>query len=356
VSDSSRFVIAFGTDTYGDGVQNPLLVSWSDQENITVWEPLATNQAGNFPLSQGSFIVAAVQARQEILILTDTAIYSMQYVGPPYVWSFQLLASNISIMSQNACVTVNNVTYWMGKEKFYMYGGRVETLPCTLREYVFKDINFLQSEQIFAGSNEGYNEVWFFYPSASSTYIDKYVIYNYLENVWSYGTLSRTAWLDGAIRVPPMALNFVPSSNYSNSALLYHETGVDNGEENPPLPIYSYIQSSDFDIGDGHNFGFVWRILPDLTFNGSRINRPSVTMSVRPRQNPGSPYGSADSPTVTSADNFATRNVYEVQEFTGQVYTRLRGRQLAFKIESNTVGVNWQLGVPRIDIRADGKR
>jgi len=356
VSDASRFVIAFGTDTYGDTVQNPMLVSWSDQESVKIWQPLVTNQAGNYTLSHGSYIVTAIQSRQEILVLTDIAIYSMQYVGTPYVWGFQLLANNISIIAQNAIATVNNVTYWMGNEKFYMYTGRVETLPCTLREYVYQDINMQQSGQIFAGTNEGFNEVWFFYPSAAATYIDRYVIYNYLERIWYYGNLSRTAWLDGAVRLAPMAMNYVVGDAYNTSNLIYHETGIDNGETNPPTAIDAFVQSSDFDIGDGHNFGFVWRIIPDLSFNGSTSAAPSLNFTVLPRQNPGTVYGTDDNPAVVSPLSYQTQHTYEVQQFTQYAYVRMRGRQMAFKIESNQLGVQWQLGVPRIDVKADGRR
>jgi hypothetical protein len=277
----------------------------------------------------------------------------MQYLGAPYVWGFQILMDNLSIMSPNAMVTVNNVTYWMGRDKFYMYSGRVETLPCTVRQYVFQDVNIDQNYQIFAASNEGYNEVWWFYVSndtVGGTVIDKYVIYNYLDQVWYFGSLSRTAWLDTSLQLYPLAADY-------NSRLLFHESGVNDNSTTATLPITSYIQSSDFDIGDGHNFGFVWRILPDLNFNGSNVNAPSVTMTVLPRVNSGTAYGAADSPKVQSSNVYSnTQNFYNIQEFTGQVYTRIRGRQMAFKIESNTVGVAWQLGAPRIDIRPDGRR
>jgi hypothetical protein len=274
----------------------------------------------------------------------------MQYLGPPYVWGFQLLQDNISIMSPNSSITVNNVTYWMGTDKFFSYTGRVETLPCTLWQFVFDDINKDQAFQVFAGSNESYNEVWWFYCSQNSNTVDKYIIYNYLERVWSYGTMNRTAWLDSGLRQFPMAA--YPVGN----KILFHEANVDDVSGLTPIPIEAYIQSSDFDIGDGHNFGFVWRILPDITFNGSNANQPSVTMTLRPRQNSGAPYGTADRPQVTSTQNYTSRNTYEVQEFDGQVYTRLRARQMSFRIESTGLGVAWQLGSPRIDIRPDGRR
>jgi hypothetical protein len=348
-----RFVIAMGANSYdptnSETPFDPMLVRWSDQENPYEWVPEVTNQAGEFRLSNGSFIMGARATRQEILVWTDSALYSMQYLGPPYVWGFTILMDNISVMSPNSMITINNVTYWMGTDKFYMYSGRVETLPCSLRQYIFADINKDQAFQVFCGSNEGYNEIWWFYCSGSSNTVDKYVIYNYLDRVWYYGSMARTAWLDSGIRQYPMA------ANYENR-ILYHESAVDDVSGLTPVPINSYVQSSDFDIGDGHNFGFVWRILPDVNFNGSNVNNPYVTMTVKPRQNSGTPYSTADNPQVTSADNFTSVPVYTVQEFTGQVYTRLRGRQLAFRIESNSLGVSWQLGSPRIDIRNDGRR
>jgi hypothetical protein len=326
-----------------------MLVRWSDQENFYEWIPAVTNQSGEFRLSSGSFIMQAKATRQEILVWTDSAIYSMQYLGPPYIWGFQVLMDNISVMSPNSMITINNITYWMGVDKFYMYSGRVETLPCSLWQYIFDDINKDQAFQIFCGSNEGYSEVWWFYCSGSSNVVDKYVIYNYLDRVWYYGTMGRTAWLDSGIRQYPMAADY-------NNRMLFHESAVDDVSGVTPVPINAYVQSSDFDIGDGHNFGFVWRILPDVNFNGSNVNNPEVTMTVKPRQNSGAPYSASDSPQVISADNFTNIGVYNIQEFTGQVYTRLRGRQLAFRIESTGLGTSWQLGSPRIDIRNDGRR
>jgi len=348
-----RFVICFGANPYDPGDSetafDPMLVRWSDQENPYEWVPAVTNQSGEFRLTNGSVIACAKATRQEILVWTDSAIYSMQYLGPPYVWGFQILMDNISIMSPNASITINNVTYWMGTDKFFMYSGRVETLPCSLWQYIFDDINKDQAFQVFAGSNESYSEIWWFYCSQGSDTIDKYVIFNYLERVWYYGTMERTAWLDSPLRQYPMAADF-------NNRILYHEAAVDDVSGETPVPINAYVQSSDFDIGDGHNFGFVWRILPDINFNGSNVNNPYVTMQVKPRRNSGTPYGTADDPQVTSDDNFSGAPTYNIQEFTGQVYTRLRGRQLAFRIESDSLGVAWQLGSPRIDIRNDGRR
>lgn len=349
ISDASRFVIAFGCNDYGSAVQDPLLIRWSDQENYALWNPAITNQAGSYRLSTGSSIVAQQQARQEILVWTDAAIYSMQYLGPPYVWGFQILGDNISIAGPNAHATAANITYWMGLDKFYMYSGRVETLACPLRQYIFGDINLEQQYQFFAGTNEGFNEVWWFYCSANSTVIDRYVIYNHLERIWSYGNLARTAWLDTPLRNYPSAAGY-------GGQLIYHENGVDDGTTNPPSPISSYIQSADANIGDGHNYGFVWRMIPDITFDGSTVNNPSVTMTLRPRQNPGANYSAAATPTVTSTQNYQGQRNYTVQQFTEIVYVRVRGRQMAFRISSDGLGVQWQLGVPSLDIRPDGRR
>ena len=353
VSDASRFVIAFGCNDPTGGLfptsLDPLLIRWSDQEQFYTWNPASTNQAGDYKLSHGSKIVANIQTRQEILVLTDTAVYSMQYLGPPYVWGFQIMGDNISIIGPNAIATASNIVYWMGTDKFYMYSGRVETLPSSVRQYVYDDIDLNQADQFFASTNEGYNEVWWFYCSLGSTTINRYVVFNHLERVWSYGEMSRTAWLDSPLRNVPMATNY-------NQQLLYHETGNDDGTTNPPSPIEAYIQSSDFDIGDGHNFGLVSRIIPDITFDGSNANEPTVTFAVRPRQFPGTNYGTSDNPSVTSAQNYIGVPTYNVQEFTEQVFVRIRGRQMAFKISSATVGVAWQLGAPRIDVRPDGRR
>jgi hypothetical protein len=353
VSDASRFVIAFGTNEIGDTILDPMLIRWSDQEDALQWTPAITNQAGSIRLSHGSRIVTAMQSRQEIIVWTDASLYSLQYLGPPYVWQSQLLADNISIVGPNATAIASGVTYWMGVDKFYKYDGRTQTLRCDLREYVFSDINQAQYEQVFASTNEGFNEVWFFYCSASSTTIDKYVVYNYEEDIWYYGTMARTAWLDSGLRNYPIAATYQSSSTGN---IVNHEQGVDDSATATTLPIEAYITSSEFDIGDGHNFGFVWRILPDLTFRGSTTTNPSATMYLQPLQNSGSGYN--DPASVGGSDNgVVTRTaVIPVEQFTGQINTRVRGRQMAFKIDSDALGVTWQLGAPRMDIRPDGRR
>jgi hypothetical protein len=435
-SDVQRFAIAFGSNPYVPGdpatVFDPMLVRWSDQEDAYTWVPAATNQSGEYKLAGGSTIVTARTAKQEIIIWTDAALFTMQYLGPPYVWGFNLLMDNISIISPNAIASVNNQTFWMGVDKFYVYTGRVDTIPCTLRQYVFNDINQEQAYQIVAGTNEGYNEVWWFYPSANSPVNDRYVIYNHLEKIWYYGSINRTAWLDSPLRQYPMGAQSVQNSflavaitsaaatsltlingfSYPNSGtvvidseyisytghnsldgntlencvrgavnpvteaattaathvqysavtfltpnqVMFHENGTDDYSNVTPAAIYSYVQSSDFDIGDGHNFGFVWRMLPDVTFDGSTVAAPQVNLSVRPRENSGSNYGVANTPAVISNNDYALARNYVIQRFTGQVYTRIRGRMMAFKIESTDIGVAWQLGATRIDVRPDGRR
>lgn len=361
-SDIQRFVFAFGANSYDPTNPltdfDPMLVRWSDQENPYQWVPDITNQAGEFRLSHGSYIATTINTRQEILVLTDSTLYSMQYLGPPYIWGFQVLMDSVSVMGPNTVITINNITYWMGTDKFYMYSGRVETLPCALRQYIFDDINKDQSWQVTVGGNEGFNEIWWFYCSTNSVVVDKYVIYNYLDRVWYYGTLNRTFWLDSGLRQNPMGTfqNGVDSLLNSTGCVINHELGNDDLSTATSLPIYAYVQSSDFDIGDGHNFGYVWRMLPDVNFNGSNVNGPIVTMELQPRQNSGSAYGNPSNASTISANNYITYPQYTVQEFTGQIYTRIRARQMAMKISSDGLGVSWQLGAPRIDIRPDGRR
>jgi hypothetical protein len=349
VSDASRFLFAFGCNELGSSDIDPMLIRWSDQENPSMWTPSATNQAGSLRLSHGSEIVAYIQSRQEILVWTDSSLYSMQYLGAPEVWASQLLGDNLSIASPNAVAFASGVAYWMGRDKFYIYNGVVAPLPCDLRKFVFNDFNTEQYEQVFASTNEGFNEVWWFYCTAESDTIDRYVVFNYVENVWYYGSMERTAWLDSGLRDYPLA------ATYSYN-LVNHEYGTDDAETYPTEPIYAYITSAQFDLDDGHQFSFVWRVLPDITFNGSTGESPSVVMTLLPLKNSGSGYnsplsvgGEADAAIVRSA-------VIPVEEFTGQVYTRVRGRQLSMKVESTDLGVAWQLGAPRLDIRPDGRR
>ena len=348
VSDVSRFILVFGTNDYGSNAVDPMLIRWSSQDDPYNWTPTATNQAGSIRLSHGSEIVTTVQARQEILVFTDSALYSLQYLGPPYVWAPQLLGDNISVLSPNAAVIASGIVYWMGVDKFYAYDGRVQTLDCDLRRSVFQNFNQSQAAQVFAGTNEGFNEVWWFYCSSNSFTVDRYVIYNYLEKIWYYGTMARTAWLDSGLLDYPLA------ATYSNN-LVYHENGLNNNETDTTTAIDAYISSSEFDIGDGHNFGFVWRVLPDLTFENAANTPagvvPSVTMTLYGLANSGSGV------TSTAAQPVAKSSTYVItEEFTGMIFTRMRGRQMIFKIASNQINTVWQLGAPRIDIRPDGRR
>jgi hypothetical protein len=356
VSDISRITIAFGCNDLETvdplKILDPLLIRWSAVEDYLDWTPTATNQAGGRRLSHGSRIVGAIQSREEILVWTDSAIYSMQYIGYPSVYKFTLLSDNISIISPNCMVTATGVVFWMGIDKFYVYSGRVDTLPSTLRKYIYQDINLDQSEQVFGGTNEGFSEIWWFYCSTGSPVINRYVIFNYLDKVWYYGTMSRTAWLDSSLNTYPMAATLT-------NQIVEHESIVDDGTTNPASPISAYIQSSDFDLGDGHNNAFVWRMLPDVTFDGSTTPsplKPQIRMSMRPKKNPGAAFSATNNPTVASAQSYASQRVYNVQEFTQVIYTRARGREMAIRIESDTIGTQWQLGTPRMDIRQDGKR
>jgi len=355
VSDASRFVIVFGTNDYGSTTLDPMLIRWSDQESTVEWYPSATNQAGSLRLSHGSKIVTALQSRQEIVVWTDSSFYSLQYLGAPIVWGSQLLADNTSIAGPNAMALASNVVYWMGVDKFYKYDGKVSTLRCDLRQFIYDDINPTQFDQVYSSTNEGFNEVWWFYCTKNSVVIDRYVAYNYVEDVWYYGSLGRTAWIDTGLRNYPVA------ATYSNN-LVNHEFGVDDGTNGTLVPMSSFITTSQFDIDDGNNFAFIWRMLPDLTFRGSTDGTtPSLTMQLQPLKNSGSGYNDPKSVGGTSAD--ATQTVVATQTypidldtFTGQLNIRVRGRQMSMRIACNTLGTQWQLGSPRIDIRPDGRR
>ena len=350
ISDASRFVFAFGCNDYGSVTQNPMLIRWSDQESITDWTPSATNQAGSLLLSHGSQIVTAMQARQEILVWTDSTLYSLQYAGPPAVWGSQLVGDNISLVGQNAAALASGVVYWMGVDKFYSYSGTVKTLRCDLRQYVYSDINLEQKAQFFASTNEGFNEIWFFYCSANSTAVDKYVVYNYAEDIWYYGLMGRTAWLDSGLRNYPIAATYAYN-------LVNHEDGVDDNITATPQPITALIASSEFDIDDGHNFGFVRRILPDLTFRGSSDSvTPQVTMTLIPLANSGSGYSNPASEGGTNSAVVQRITSVVVEQFTGQVFIRVRGRQMVFRVDSSQVGCAFQIGAPRIELQSDGRR
>jgi hypothetical protein len=349
VSDIFRFAFCFGANELGTAPLDPMLIRWSDQEDVANWTPTALNQAGSLRLSQGTEIVAVRQARQEVLVWTDSAVYGLQYLGAPEVWGAQLLGSNITVVSPNATIYANNVAYWMGIDKFYYYDGTVKTLPCTLRSYVFNDINKEQFNQVVCGTNEQFDEVWWFYPSAGSTQNNRYVVYNYIENIWFYGSLSRSAWIDSDLRDYPTA------ATYSNN-LVFQEFGVDCNELGTPNPITAFIVSGEFDIDEGDRFMMINRILPDMTFVGSTADAPSATMTILPLENSGSGYYNPLSVGGNSTNTITRITTVPIEEFTGQVFVRIRGRQIAVKIESTGLGVTWKLGKPRLDIRPDGRR
>ena len=343
VSDTSRFVLLFGTTEYGDTTLNPMLIRWSNQESVIDWYPGDISQSRSLVLSHGSEIITALQTRQEIVVWTDSSLYSLQYVGPPVIWSSQLLGDNISIVSQSAAAVASGRVFWMGVDKFYVYDGRVQTLRCDLRRHIFSNINQEQYQQVFAGTNEGFNEVWWFYCSAGVTAVDSYVVYNYVEDIWYYGTMARTAWIDSGLRDYPVAATY-------NHNLVNHEQGIDDNETDTPTAIEAYIESAEFDIDDGEHFGFVWRMVPDLTFEGSTAGTPQVTMTMYGMNGSGSGFNTEASKAV------ARTSTVTIEQFTNIVYTRIRGRQMIMKIASDGLGTTWQLGAPRIDIRPDGRR
>ena len=349
VSDIFRFAFCFGANAVGSSTLDPMLIRWSDQEDISDWNPTAINQSGSLSLSEGTEIIQAIQARQEILIWTDAALYGLQYLGAPEVWGATLLGSNITIASSNSAVYSNNIAYWMGKNKFYFYDGTVKTLPCEVRSYVFDDFNVEQYDQIVCGSNEEFDEIWWFYCSNGVTQNDRYVVYNYVENIWYYGNLARSAWLDSDLRVHPLAATF-------GNKLVSHEKGVDNNETGTPTAITASITSTQFDLDDGDRFMLVNRMLPDMTFDGSTAASPAATLTLNPLENSGSGrYNPASAGGNNSATVTRTATT-PIEAYTGEVFIRVRGRQMSFKIESTDTGVTWKLGAPRMDMRPDGRR
>ena len=349
VSQNDKHLLALGCVPYGsasDADFDPLLIRWAAQDAPEFWTPGTVtvpstgnlSSAGFIRVSRGSAIIRGLATRQTILVWTNSSLYSLQYTGTTEVFSLQEIADNISIMGPRAVISANNVTYWMGTDKFYGYAGAVETTPCTLRNHVFNNLNYNQRDQVIAGTNEGFHEIWWFYPSKNSEQVDSYVVYNYLEQVWHYGSLARTAWLDSPLRAYPQAVGY-------ENILLDHERGIDADG----LPMESYIQSSDFDIGDGDNFMLTRRIIPDVNFDGSTAGTPSLDFLIKPRNFPGSTYQS---------DSFDDQKVVSsaVDVYTDQIWMRARARQMALKIMSTDLGVNWQLGSPRLDARQDGRR
>jgi len=347
VSDRDRHVIAFGCDAdETTGTQDPLLIRFSDQETATTWNATATNTAGSLRLGSGSEIVTAVETRQQILVFTDVSLHAMQFLGPPFTYGINLISENITIMGPLAAKAVDDFVFWMGLEDFYVYDGRIQKLPCTVKAYVFNDFNLFQKEKVFGAINSSFNEVWWFYPSADSDSIDRYVVYNYLEQSWYYGTMDRTAWMDRGINDNPVAAG-------TDNFLYSHEFGLDDGSTSPASAIPAYIESSQLDIGDGDKYVFIRRLLPDLTFDGSTASSPTASFTLKTRNFPGGAYDNSDASTVTQSAGATTTTV---ERFTDQVHVRLRGRSFALRVDSSGLAVQWRLGSPRVDIRPDGKR
>ena len=348
VSDNDRHVIAFGANNYLSSsntlvtTQDPLLIKFSNQEDYTVWTSTATNTAGDLRLGSGTHIIRAIETKREILVWTDLALYSMQFIGPPYTFGITMVASGITSMGFNCFAAVDDVVMWMGQGKFYIFSGSTQELPCPLKNYIFTDLNIGESDKIYASVNSEFNEVTWFYPTADSTENNAYVTFNYADRAWTYGSLARTAWIDRGTSTYPIAA--APDGYLYN-----HEFGMDDGSTSPATPLNAYIESSPFDIGDGDNFVFIRRIIPDVTFVNS-TNTPTVDMTLKMQNFPGSNYNkTTDSPVIRSA-------TVPVEQFTTQAYVRLRGRQATFKVESNTLGTRWSLGSPRIEVQPDGRR
>ena len=344
VSDIDRHIIVLGADPIDNiGTQDPLLIRFSSQENPLVWTPTPTNTAGGIRLSSGSKIICGTETRQQILVWTNTSLYSLQYLGPPFTFGSTLISENITIASPLASKAVDDLVFWMGDGEFYIYNGQVSVLPSTLKSYVFNDFNFSQREKVFAALNASYSEVWWFYPSAGSDNIDRYVVYNYAEKVWYHGNLIRTSWVDRGINEFPLAAS-------RDGYLYFHEVGFNDGETTPAQPIDAFIESSQIDMADGNEFSFIRRLIPDITFKNSTAESPTVDFILKTRNFPGQNYSTSESsPVVRSA-------TVPVEQFTEQAYVRLRGRSFALRVESDDLDVAWRLGSSRVDVRKDGRR
>ena len=344
VSERDRHVIAFGCDPEGDpGVQDPLVIRFSDQENPAEWRSLATNTAGELRIGTGSAIVAAVQTKQQVVVFTETSLHAMQYIGPPFTFGIGEVSSAISIMSPNAAVAVGDIVFWMGKNEFYAYDGAVTQLPCDVKEFVFSGINPSQILKVYAGHSSSFSEVWWFYPSTNSTENDRYVVYNYEQRVWYYGGMPRTAWADRNVLGFPIAVS-------PDGFVYYQESGLNDDSVDPPVPLAPYIESSVVDIGDGDQFMFATRLIPDLTFRNSTNGAPTATITLKARNFPGGTYFASDSDPVTKTASVP------VEQFTDQLFLRLRARSMSLRVESNQLNTAWRLGDPRLDLRTDGRR
>jgi len=343
VSDRDKHVIAFGTNPEGDNTQDPLLIRFCDQGNIRDWETTVTNTAGDLKLGTGSEIVAAVETRQQILVFTDVSVHAMQYLGPPYTFGINIISDNVTIRGPLTAVNVEDTVYWMGQDEFYVFNGAVNRLSCTVRDYVFSDFNSDQAGKAFAAANAAFGEIWWFYPSASSTDNDRYVVFNYQQNIWYYGNLGRSAWMDrSSAEANPVAAS-------TDHYLYNHELGFNDGSTVPASPITAYIESSQVTIGEGDNFVLLRRIIPDVTFRSS-TDSPELTMTLKARRFPGANYSSSDASTVSQTATVP------IEQFTEQAHVRLRGRSFALRVESTDADTTWRLGTPRVDLRLDGRR
>ena len=346
LSDRDRHVIAFGADglganssaTDGNGIQDPLLIRFSSQENPVNWYPTSVSTAGDLRISSGSKIIQAVETRQQILVFTDVSIHAMQFLGPPFTFGINLISENITISSPKSAVAVDDAVFWMGSAEFYEFNGAVQRIPCTVRDYVFNDINTSQSDKIIAGANVSFSEVWWFYPSSDSTENNRYVVYNYLEKIWFIGNLSRTAWLDRGISSLPLAA--------ANNNFLYNQ---EVGAQDDGAAMTSFIESGDMSITDGNQFSFINRVIPDINFRET-VDTSSLDFILDTKSFPGQADQNSSTNTVSKTSSTP------VDQYTHQYFTRLRGRSFTLKIQSTDSNVLWRLGVPRIDIRPDGRR
>ena len=340
VSDQDRHVIAFGTNPLGDTVQDPLLVRFSSQESLVDWTPTATNTSGDLRLGGGSEFIQAVETKQAVLIFTDKTLHAMKFIGPPFTFGLQELSKNITIISPKAAVPVDDVVYWMGQDTFYVYGGgQTQQLPCTVKDKVFLDINDEQSEKVYAGVNSEFGEITWFYPSSGSSSNDRYVIFNYNDKTWYFGTMPRDVWLDRGLRKNPVAA--------SGGYLYNQETGFDADGS----AMSSFVESAPIDMGDGEKFSFIKRIIPDITFSGSTaLSSPNATFTIKARNFPGADFDDSNTGTTTRT------STSPIEAFTEKLDVRVRGRSFALRVASDALGSKWKLGSPRIDIREDGRR
>jgi hypothetical protein len=345
VSERDRHTLAFGCDSqFAPGVRDPLLVRFSSQESLTDWDiTRATNTAGEIRLGSGSEIIAALQTKQQVVVFTDSSLHALQFVGPPFTFGAQEVSAGTTIMGQNAAVAVGDAVFWMGKGEFYVYDGAVLPIPCTVKEFVFGNFNEVQGAKVCAGHNGAFSEIWWFYPSAGSESNDRYVVYNYMQRVWYYGTMARTAWVDRGL------INF-PLAASPDGYVYYHEFGFNDGSVNPPGPLAPFVESSVFDVGEGDQFMFASRLIPDITFRNSPDVGAQAVFTMKARNFPGDMFADAN------ANPVSRTAVVPVERFTDQLFIRLRGRAMSLRVESNQTNTAWRLGAPRLELRTDGRR